>query len=103
MPVREWREPRLKRSDGEIEGGSVQTIEAASARLARHGRSELGRRVEALCRQMGDEPIERDVKVGRFDQWIEEAKAQGAVTASERFRGLFRVLRAATSSSHVAE
>ena len=52
--------PRLKRSDGGIEGGCVQAIEATSARLARYGRSELSRRFEALCYQMGDEPIECD-------------------------------------------
>ena len=64
------------------------------------GRNELSRGFEALCRQMGHETIERDDKAGRFDQWIEGANAQGAVTASERLRGLFRVLRAATSPSN---
>ena len=57
----------VKRSDGEIEGGGVQSIEAASARLARHDWSELGRRFEALCHQRADEPIEREAKARRFD------------------------------------
>ena len=73
--VGEWR---LKRLDGKIEGMSVQEIEAAIAQLPRHEISELSRWFEEFQNQMWDEQIERDAKAGRFDQLIEQAKAQYA-------------------------
>lgn len=57
---------------------SVQEIEAAIAQLPRHEWSELSRWFEELGNQMWDEQIERDAKARRFDEFIEQAKAQYA-------------------------
>ncbi len=75
MTVGKWR---LKRSDGKIEAMSVKEIEAAIAQLPRHEITELSRWLEEFQNQMWDEQIERDAKAGRFDQLIEQAKAQYA-------------------------
>ena len=59
----------MKRSDGEIEGLSVQA-EAASAQLARLRKERVVAPVRGVLSPDGDEPIERDAKAGRFDAFV---------------------------------
>ena len=57
---------------------SVKDIERAITQLPRHEITELSQWFEEFQNQIWDEKIERDANAGRFDQLIEQAKAQHA-------------------------
>lgn len=57
---------------------SVKEIEQAIAQLPRSEVTELSQWFEEFQAQMWDEQIERDAKAGRFDELMEQAKAQYA-------------------------
>ena len=64
---------------------SVQEIELAIRQLSTAERSELMTRITALDDDEWDKQMESDLKAGRLDQWLAEAR-------SEHDRGLAKPL-----------
>lgn len=61
-----------------MEGMSVKEIENAITQLPPSEVAELSQWFEEFQAQVWDEQIERDSKAGRFDNLIEQAKAEYA-------------------------